>query len=241
MKKISQIKSNVSKSTQDRAIIFDSGALISLAMNGLLPELKELKKIFKGKFIITNEVKKEIIDKPITIKRFELEALRLKELLDKKVIEMPVCVNVQEGEISEKTSEILKVANNTFIGRGKNIKLIGLGESSCLALSRILGEKGIKNVIAVDERTTRMLGEKPENLEKLMGKKLHTKITFKKENFKFFEGFKFVRSAELIYVAHKKGLIKLGNGLLLDALLWAVKFKGCAISGDEIKEIKRIG
>ena len=99
MKKISQIKSNVSKSTQDRAIIFDSGALISLAMNGLLPELKELKKIFKGKFIITNEVKKEIIDKPITIKRFELEALRLKELLDKKVIEMPVCVNVQEGEI----------------------------------------------------------------------------------------------------------------------------------------------
>ena len=26
-------------------------------------------------------------------------------------------------------------------------------------------EKGIKNVLAVDERTTRMLGEKPENLE----------------------------------------------------------------------------
>jgi hypothetical protein len=180
MKKIPQIKSAVSKSSQGKAIIFDSGTLISLVMNGLLPELKELRKIFKGKFIITNEVKKEIIEKPMTIKRFELEALKLKKLLDEKVVEMPVCVGIQEGEISEKTNEILRVANNIFIGRGKNIKLIGLGESSCLALSRILSEKGIKNVIAVDERTTRMLGEKPENLEKLMGKKLHTKITFKK-------------------------------------------------------------
>ena len=108
-----------------------------------------------------------------------------------------------------------------------------------MALSRILDEKGIKNVVAVDERTTRMLAEKPENLEKLFRKKLHTKVTLVKENFKPFEGFRFIRSAELIYVAYKKGIVKMRDHVL-DALLHAVKSKGCAISGDEIKEIVRM-
>ena len=56
-----------------RVLIFDSGALISIAMAGLIPELKELKKIFKGKFIITKEVKSEIIDRPLTIKDLSLK------------------------------------------------------------------------------------------------------------------------------------------------------------------------
>ena len=224
-----------------KIIIFDSGTLISFVMNGLLPELKKLRKIFDGKFIITNEVKKEIIDKPITIKRFELEALKLKQLLDEKILEMPVSVRIGNKEISKKTDEIMEIANNTFIGKGDSIKLIDSGEASCLVVSRLLNEKGIRNIIAIDERTTRMLVEKPENLENLLRKKLHTQITSKKENFKFFKGFKFIRSAELIYIAYKKGLVKLRNGPVLDALLWAVKYKGCAISGDEIKEIESLG
>ena len=44
-----------------------------------------------------------------------------------------------------------------------------------------------------------------------------------------------------MYVAYKKGLIKIQDPQLLDALLYAMKFKGAAISGDEIKEILRIG
>lgn len=224
-----------------KVIIFDASSLITLAMNGLLPEFKELKKIFKGKFIITEEVKKEIIDKPIKIKRFELEALRLKELLDNKILEMPSSLGIDENRISNETSKMMKIANSIFYGRDRNIRLIDLGETSCLALGRILDEKKIKNVIVVDERTTRMLSEKPENLERLLQKKLHTKVTFKKENFKLFEGFRFIRSSELVYVMYKKGITRLKNGLVLDALLYAVKFKGCAISGDEIREIKRIG
>jgi hypothetical protein len=44
-----------------------------------------------------------------------------------------------------------------------------------------------------------------------------------------------------MYVAWKKGIIPLKDGItVLDALLFALKFKGCAISGDEIKEIKKI-
>ncbi|MBW2992561.1 hypothetical protein KY345_05060, partial [Candidatus Woesearchaeota archaeon] len=148
---------------------------------------------------------------------------------------------VDENELDKKTQEVRETANNTFFSKGKAIKMIDSGEASCLALSRILNEKKINNVVAVDERTLRMLGEKPENLQKLLQGKLHTNITYNKENFKFFKGFKFIRSAELIYVAYKKGLIKLKDPLVLDALLWAVKFKGCSISKDEIDEIKRLG
>lgn len=224
-----------------KVIIFDASTLITFAMNGLLHEFRELKKIFKGKFIITEDVKREVIDKPIKIKRFELEALRIKQLLEEGVLEMASSLGVDVNEVSKRTKEFLDAANTMFKGRGRDINIIQIGEASCLALSRILDEKKVENVLAVDERTTRMLGEKPENLKKLLQKKLHTQVTLVKENFKFFTGFKFIRSSELVYVMYKKGVTGLKNGIVLDALLYAVKFKGCAISGDEIKEIKRLG
>lgn len=223
-----------------KAMIFDSSTLITLSMNGLTEVLRDLKKIFNGNFIITREIKREVIDKPITIKRFELEALRIKQLLDEGVLELPSSFGINEEEIEKKGKEILDIANRTFISSEKDIHLISLGEATCLVLSKVLSEKGINSVIAIDERTTRMLGEKPDNLKRLFEKKLHTKITSKKENYKYFQGLKFIRSSELVYVAYKNKLIKLNNGQVLDALLWAVKLKGCAISGDEITEIKNI-
>jgi len=226
--------------TNQKVIIFDASTLISFAMNGLFEEFKDLKKIFSGKFIITKEVKREIIDKPITVKRFEFEALKLKQLVDEKILEMPDSLGIANEKISGKCREILNVANNTFFNKGENIRIVSAGEISCLALSKILNEKGIKNVVAVDERTARMLGEKPKSLEKLLQKKLHTKIISKKENFKFFKGFNFIRSSELIYIAYKKKLVKLKSKMVLDALLWALKYKGCAISNDEIEEIKKL-
>ncbi|MBU2562209.1 MAG: hypothetical protein KKF68_00935 [Nanoarchaeota archaeon] len=222
----------------EKVLIFDSSTLISFAMNGLFEEIKKLKSIFKGKFIITGEVKREIIDKPLTIKRFELEALRLRQLLNDKILEMPSSLGIDNKEISEKSQEFLEKINNSFMSKGRNLTIIDSGESTCLALSHILNKKKISNVIALDERTTRMICEKPENLKKLLQKKLHTSVDIKNKNFKEFKEFKIIRSSELIYVAYKKNLVNLKNGQVLDALLYAVKFKGCAISGDEIREIK---
>ena len=226
-----------------KAIIFDSGTLISLSLASLTEELRGLKKIFSGKFIITKEVKKEVIDKPLNIKKFELEALRIQALLNEGVLEMPSIVGVNENELSKKTEEVKSIANSTFHSFGKDgrdIHLIDDGEASCLALSKMLSEKGIDNVIAVDERTTRMLGENPENLRKLMIERLHVNIQTNKENYKLFSGMNFIRSSELVYVAYKKGLFKLKDPQVLDAALYAVKFKGAAISGEEIEEIKRL-
>ncbi|MEN7982054.1 MAG: hypothetical protein ABFQ65_01245 [Nanoarchaeota archaeon] len=234
-------KSSTKISTKGiKVIIFDASILITFAMNGLLPEFKELKKIFNGKFIITNAVKKEAIDNPLKIKRFELEALRIKNLLDEKILELPQSIGVKESDISKITQELLVEANSLFVGNNKEIHIIDVGEASCLGLSKILDEQNVQNIMAIDERTMRMLCEKPENLKSLLEKKLHTKIVLKKRKANSFVKCKIVRSAELIYIAYKKGLVRLKNGHVLDALLYAVQFKGCSISHDEIDEIKRL-
>jgi len=92
----------------------------------------------------------------------------------------------------------------------------------------------------MDERTTRMLCEKPENLQKLLENKLHTKIKSKKENFPSFSQFKIIRSCELMHIAYKNKLIELKNGNVLDALLYAVKYKGCSVSRNEIEALKNL-
>ena len=230
------------KNMLNKVLIFDSGSLISLAMNGLFPELKALKEIFNGYFIITEDVKREVLDRPLTIKRFALEALKLRNLYEEKVLQLPKDIGVNNKELDKEIKKIIDVANNTFFEKSKAIQILQSGEISCLALSRILTEKGINNIICIDERTTRVLGEMPKNLEELLRKKLHANITAKKENYDFFKGFRFIRSSELMNVAYKKGLVRVGKSPeVLDALLYAVKFKGCSITHEEIAEINKIG
>ncbi|MCK5294397.1 MAG: hypothetical protein KAJ49_07085, partial [Arcobacteraceae bacterium] len=67
------------------------------------------------------------------------------------------------------------------------------------------------------------------------------KMTVKQEKIDFFKEFKFIRSTELIYVAHKKDILRLKGAENLSAVLYALKYKGCAISGREIQEIKKLG
>lgn len=222
-------------------IIFDASTLISFAMAGLLPELRELKKTFKGKFIISQKVKEEAIDTPMKIQRFQLEALKIKELLDENILELPIVLGLDDKVIRTKAIEILDMANTTFYGADKDIHLIDLGEASALAISKMLNDKKINNVIAIDERTTRSLSETPNELRKYLEGKLHAKMTVKQEKIDFFKEFKFIRSTELIYVAYKKGLLRLKGTENLSAVLYALKYKGCAISGSEIQEIKRLG
>ena len=224
-----------------KIIIFDAGVIINFAMNGLLEEFRGLKKIFGGKFLITKEVSDEIISKPMTIKRFKLEALKIKNLLDEKILEMPSAVGIEDAKISKMTNEIKNKANTIFYGKGNAIQIIHSGEASCMALSFLLNEKKMDNVISVDERTTRMLGEKPENLSIFLQKKLHTEIEMREENLNLLSKFKFIRSTELMYIAYKKGIVKLKNHNVLDAILYALKLNGCSISDEEINEIERMG
>ena len=231
---------STNKMIPHKALIFDSSSLISLSLNGLLEELKKLKEIFNGEFIITKEVKQEVVDEPMKIKKYELEALKIRNLIDEGYLNMPDKLGIQDKEITSLTIKLMDIANTMFIGNRNEISLIQLGEASCLALSKLMNEKKIKNVLVIDERTIRMLVEKPENLKELLENKLHTKIKLKESNFKSFKEFKIIRSAELMYLAYKKNLVRWKGKIVLDALLYALKFKGCAISFDEIEEIKKL-
>jgi hypothetical protein len=227
--------------TINKAIIFDAGALITLSMNGLTEELRKLKSIFDGSFLITQQVKSEVIDKPLTIKNFELEGLRTKELFDNGVLELADSFGFDNSKIETRAKEIMAIANSLFKSPREQVTIMHFGEGSCIALSEMLNQKKIKNVIAIDERTTRMLIEKPDNLKDLLSRKLHTNIQLAKENFGYFKNFQVIRSAELMYVAWKKGLLELKDGVsVLDALLYAVKSKGCSVSFEEIEEIKKM-
>jgi hypothetical protein len=218
-------------------IIFDSGPIINFAMNSLLPVLKKLKTEFNGEFLITKEVKQEVIDTPLNIKKYELEALQIKELFDEGILKHADLSPEQIDELRVKRETIMNMANTTFYANNHPIHLIEKGESAALALSWITKEP---NVIAIDERTARMLCENPENLRKLLQKKLGTNITANKKNYEFFQKFKVIRSTELAYIAFQKGLVDIKDKRTLDALLNALKYHGCSISEEEIEEAKRL-
>lgn len=223
-----------------KALIFDTGSLITLSMNGLLYIIEELKKSFNGKFLMTEDVKYEIIDRPIGVPRFELGALRVQKLIESKIIEMPSSTNIENETIKKETQRLMEIANHYIKSKGKWINIISKGETSCLALSLELRKKGIENIIVVDERTTRLLAEKPQNLKKLMEKKLHSEVRAHLKNLHEFKDFKFIRSTELVFVAHKKNLLKLKGPKALEAALYATKYKGSSVSFDEIKELKKL-
>jgi len=223
-----------------KALIFDSGTLINLSMNGLLDILPALQKKLNGKFLITKEVKYEIVDRPVDIHRFELGALKIQNLIDSKVLEMPESMGIRSEKITNETKELMDVANHFLQIKDRWLKIVSEAEMSCLALSTELINRGIENIIAIDERTTRILAEMPGNLEKLMSERLHMTVHLVAKNFEIFSKYKFIRSSELVYVAYKKNLIDIKGKKVLEALLYATKFKGAAISFEEIDILKKL-
>jgi hypothetical protein len=223
-----------------KALIFDSGTLINLSMNGLLYILEALKKNFDGKFLITKKVKYETVDRPIGINKYELGALRIADLIERGILEFPESLGIKDFNLNQKTVDFMNRANHSLKADGNWVNLVAEAEMSCLALSQELTEMGIENIISIDERTTRILAEKPENLERLMSEKLHQRIELAVNNFEAFASFRFIRSTELVYVAYKKGLIGLTGKKVLEALLYATKFKGSSVSFEEIDELKKL-
>ena len=218
----------------NRTLIIDAGPIINFAMNGLLHILEDLKKEFKGDFIITKEVKKEVIDKPLTIKRFELQAIQINDLFKRGVIKHADISAEQVNELRKKREQLIQVANNTFRTKKRYVHLIDKGEAAALALSSMLPDNP---PLVIDERTTRMLCENPDNLKKLLEKKLHTSIKANKSNYKNFEGYRIIRSTELVYLACKRNLFKIKHPQILEGALYGVKFKGCSVSEKEVQQM----
>jgi len=69
-------------------LIFDSGPIISLAMARLLWILEPLKEKYGGKFYITPAVKRELVEHPLKIRRFEFEALQTYQLIKNNTLKI---------------------------------------------------------------------------------------------------------------------------------------------------------
>jgi hypothetical protein len=220
-------------------LIFDAGPIISLTMNGMLHILDELKKDFDGEFILPRRVKGEVVDRPMKIKKYKLEALQVQDMIDRGIFKMADKI-IPQQKIDSEVKKILKLVNGFLRTSkdGKKMNIIHEGEAACLAVSRLCGAE---NLIAIDERTTRMIIESPQSLENMMEKKLHMPLDSNMDLLKDLGDFRFIRSSELLFVAYKKGLFKIKKSKeLLDALLYGVKFKGTAISSSEIEKMKKM-
>ncbi len=134
----------------------------------------------------------------------------------------------------------MDLVNHSYKSRGQWINLVSKAEMSCLALNQELIKQKIDSIIAIDERTTRVICEKPENLEKLMTRRLHKQVRLKNSEIKKLKDHKIIRSSELVYVAYKKGIVKLKDPKVLEALIYATKFKGSSISFEEIDVLKKL-
>jgi len=225
-----------------KALIFDTGPIISLTLNNLLWVLEPLKKQFKGDFFITSAVETELIKRPLASKKFKFEALQVLHYLDKGVIKI-----YENEHIKEKTLDLLDIANNSFQAYGHNINIVNFAEIEVLVAALELKA----NAVVIDERTTRALVENPMYMKKRLGKKLHTNITVNKKNVNLFtaftKGIKVIRSSELATIAFELGfldkyLTKIENPkkTLLESILWGIKLNGCALSTDEINELSRL-
>lgn len=223
-----------------KSIIFDTGPIISLATNNLLWILEPLKKKFNGKFYITPEVKKELIDKALKTKRFEFEALQVYDLIENNVLEI-----IDNKKIRDTADRLMYIANRSFKAKGNYIKLVHDAEIETLAADAVLNS----DAVVIDERTARILLENTPKLTNLLESKLKSKIQYNKDYIKEFKKIlkdvQIIRSTELAIVAYNMGLFKkylldIGNvdpkKRLLDAILWAIKVRGCSVSQEEIKK-----
>jgi hypothetical protein len=230
-----------------KSIVFDTGTIISLVTNNILWILPHLKKQMRGKFLLSESVKQEIIDNPLKSKKFKLEALIVQDYLREGTFTL-----AKNKFSKEKTDEMLNLANSCFSARGHNVKVVDRAEIETLIV--VLQNKA--DAMVMDERTLRLLVENPGKLEHVLSSRLRTKVEMNKNNAKRFQeltkDIKIIRSAELAYIAYKMKLLDkyitakkvLDTTLrkeLLEGTLWALKLNGCSISQEEINEMIRNG
>ena len=223
-----------------KALIFDTGPIITLATNNLLWILKPLKEKFKGEFFITQKVKKELIDKPLKSKKFKFEAISILEYIKDNSLK------VSNQKIYPKSEILLESANSIFKIKNKFLQIVSKGEMEALALTSI--QKA--NALVIDERTTRTLIEDPYALKKILSNKLHAQVIIDKNNLKKFQkelnNINIIRSTELLIIAYELGLFNkyitnsINKKTLLDGLLWGSKLRGCSISSKEIETLMKL-
>jgi hypothetical protein len=228
-----------------KSIIFDSGPIISLALNNLLWILEPLKGRFGGKFYITEAVKKEIIDHPLQTRRFKFEAFQVIKMLKEGTIEV-----YESDSLHQKASAFMEATNSLYAIRGQRLKMFHYAELSVLAASLELGSLAV----VIDEKMTRILLENPDKIPEILHKRMHERAQVDRGRLNAvrsqLKAIKIIRSTELATMAYERGLfhdyvadqkfVEHPKQELIESILWGLKLAGCAISEKEINQVLKI-
>ncbi|MFH1588250.1 MAG: hypothetical protein ABIA76_02865 [Candidatus Diapherotrites archaeon] len=219
-----------------KRIVMDSSTIICLSEKCLTPILSNFVQKNNIELIVPSSVYRESVKKPMQIRRFELNALRIKKLVDEGLIKLAP----PDGETEERKNEILELANNVFWAGNHPFRLLHEGEAEMLALLKQFKT----SFAAVDERTARMIIESPKRLKQILEKRNNQSFSVDKDSLDKLNDVigkaNFVRSAELMVMAFRQGLFcsDLSEEFeSLKATLYALKFAGCAISSEEIDSL----
>ena len=223
----------------EKILFFDTGPIITLVMSRLVWILPELKKKYGGKFYITPSVKRELITRPMDIKRFQFEALQALKLINDGVLE------VYEKVPQKEVARLDLLANSSFKLDNKNMDVVQSGEIE----SVVCALQANAEAIVMDERTLRLFIENSAEMKALLERRFKRTVSVDKEKMKQFSkelgSMQIIRSIELVGVAYKMGLLdayvpaqKDGKAVLLEAVLWAAKYNGAAVTEHEVEEIK---
>ena len=216
-----------------KRVVSDSSSIISMAINCMSTLLAEL----GLEIVVSREVYDEIVSRPINSKRYALESMRIKKLFNEGV------VKVMDAD-PRLTDEIIEVSNGIYSAHHQNIRLIHKGEAGALALIRDVGA----DAFLIDERTMRMMLEDPESLKNVLSSQNNGRVDIDYGRLDAFRKLvppvKIIRSSELAAIAYERGVLgkSLGDNRkeALMAMLYALKFSGCAISWDEIDDYASI-
>jgi hypothetical protein len=217
------------------SVVCDASSLIALTDAGLLGALMSVEQRMKGDLLVTREVINESINNPIKVPEYSFSAVRLKRALDSGAFGLV--------EFSDNTfDKILNSANNMFY-TNRPFHLVNHGEAEMLAAAI---DNNLTTML-MDERTTRALIEAPMELKNHLENEFHVRINVNQDMYAEFKemtsGLQVIRSAEIVALANEKGYFKKYKDLsnaAYEAALYAVKFKGCSIGFDEIKELARL-
>lgn len=230
-----------------KSIAFDSGPLITLSLNNLLWLIPLLKEKYNGNFLISESVKKELVDDPLNhTKKYILEALNILKLMTEGYLNL-----ASTSKTKRLYTKLDHLANKAFSSNDSFIKILHSGELETIALAIAYNCEAI----IIDERTTTLLIEDPKGVKERLEKKLHRKIKTDSYRIKEFQemtkNIKVIRSSELVAVSYELGLFdkyfpkemqELDEHFkehLVTGLLWGVKLRGCAISEEEIAKLTK--
>src|SRR3989344_4776761 len=149
----------------------------------------------------------ESIKKEIIDRPFQIKRFKLEAIQISKEIEKGVLKVYQEQDLGREIEELNMIANRIFIGKKNNY------------LNNIFKSK-FKENIKMDQKNLKLF---KENIGALP----------------------IIRSVEIGVAAYELGILdsyllkwdKQARKDLLDALLWSMRFKGCAVSEKEMQEI----